>query len=134
MEGGASCSEHETWTPRVHSLLLLLPPWGRGAVAMVRRDTSGKATGVKTDVPELMPDFTSQLPSAGTPWPMSTQVSASPTRGKKRFCAPFRTVGTLTKYLNLALEYRIKLGLLNSCCLLVWHEVHILNCVSRKLN
>lgn len=70
----------------------------------------GRATGVKTEVPELMPDFISQLPPVGMPWPMSAQLSASPTHGKKQLCAPFETVGNLTKYSNPALEYRIKIG------------------------
>lgn len=109
-KGLASHPERGHWTPHVHSLLLLLPLWRQGAVAVVRRDVLERATVLgKTDMPEPTPDFNSQLPSEVTPWPTCTWLSASPPCGKKQLCAPSSTVGNLTKHLNPALEYRMKI-------------------------
>lgn len=79
-------------------------------MAVVRRDVLGRATVLgKTDMPEPTPDFNPRLPSEVMPWPTRTRLSASPPGGKQQLCAPSSMVGNLTKHLNPALEYRMKI-------------------------
>lgn len=47
-------------------------------------DTSGTAAGVEAMMPDLMPDFNSQLPLEVKLLPKHTQLSASLTSGKNQ--------------------------------------------------